>query len=380
VPTVVVDGERGPAWLSRHPRSRHRWRGPMEGPPFTAFLRRLAEARGLHGWLLLPMRDDAVEAVARDRAALEAVYRLVTPPWSQLRDVHEKRRLSALADAAGVPCPQAWYPRGDADLAAIQITLPAIVKPTASIRMQHVLGRKALPAHDHESLLAQYRLAVERLGVDELMVQELIPGDGSTQFSVAGFYMDGRPVAAMTARRTRQFPYDFGLSSSFVESMEVPGLIELASRLLERTGISGMLEVEFKRDPRDGRFKLLDVNVRPWGWHSLCQACGLDFVAMQYRWALGDTIEPSLPRYGPKWIRVLTDVPAGVQEMRAGRLSPRAYLRSLRGPLVFSTFDVRDPLAGLGELASAANRLLPWWSERRSRGSRTLVSFRHEAQ
>ena len=53
-------------------------------------------------------------------------------------------------------------------------------------------------------------------------VQEIIPGDGKEQYSVAAYCKDGTMLASMTARRTRQYPIDFGRGSTFVEAIEVP--------------------------------------------------------------------------------------------------------------------------------------------------------------
>jgi D-aspartate ligase len=83
-------------------------------------------------------------------------------------------------------------------------------------------------------------------------------------------------LLSMTAKRLRQYPIDYGLSSSLVEAVEVPGLLEPAQKLLGYMGVSGMVEVEFKYDQRDEQYKLLDINTRPWGWHTLCMACGIE--------------------------------------------------------------------------------------------------------
>jgi len=162
----------------------------------------------------------------------------------------------------------------------------------------------------------------------------------------------------LTARRTRQYPIDYGLGSSFVEAVEVPTITELAKKLLQCMGVSGMVEVEFKFDRRDQTYKLLDINTRAWGWHSLCMACGLDFPYAHYRDVLGETPLSLTPCYNKHWVRLLTDIPAGLQEMRAGITTPGAYLRSFRGHTVFSVFDVRDPLPVPGDLLVAVSRLI----------------------
>ena len=206
----------------------------------------------------------------------------------------------------------------------------------------------------------QYRRAVEIIDPDEVMIQEVIPGDGRTQYSIAAFCQDGQILTSMTARRTRQYPIDYGLGSSFVEAIAIPALFELAEILLCYMNVSGMVEVEFKYDCRDHLYKLLDINLRPWGWHTLCIACGLDFPYMQYL-ATTRQIEPSIiaaPRYDHHWVRLLTDIPAGWQEMRAGITTPLAYLRSLAGKTVFSVFDWRDPLPFFGDLLVALSRLV----------------------
>ncbi len=162
----------------------------------------------------------------------------------------------------------------------------------------------------------------------------------------------------MTARRTRQYPIDYGLGSSFVEAVPVPGLVELAEKLLLHMRVSGMVEVEFKYDQRDQLYKLLDINVRPWGWHTLCIACGLDFPYMQYCAVTGQEAPslPTKPDYSCHWIRMLTDLPAGLQEIRAGITTPYAYLKSLRGKTAFSVFDWRDPVPALGDFLIACSR------------------------
>jgi D-aspartate ligase len=192
------------------------------------------------------------------------------------------------------------------------------------------------------------------------MIQEIIPGDGRSQFSVAAYCKDGHVLASMSVRRTRQYPINYGLGSTFVEAIEVPALFEPAQKLLSHMHISGMVEVEFKYDARDGQYKLLDINVRPWGWHTLSIACGLDFPYMQYCDLFGQLSEVEIPtpRYGYHWIRLLTDIPAGLHEIQAGITTPGTYLGSLLGKTVFSVLDWRDPLPAFGDFASAIVRAI----------------------
>jgi len=356
IPCAVVDNLPRSAWFSRYLAARIRWRGPMGTPEFGTSLVRWGRER-FRGWVLFPMTDDTVALVAEGRERFQALYALTTPSPQAVREVQDKRRLYALAEELGVPAPRTRYPSGADELASLDLPFPVVVKPANSIALQAAVRKKAFAARDPGQLLAVYRAAAALVGSEGLMVQELIPGDGTAQFSVGAFCRDGRCLAAMTVRRRRQFPVDFGLGSSFVESVEVPELIPPALALIERAGLSGMVEVEFKHDLREGRFKVLDVNPRAWGWHGLCQDCGLDLPYLQYLEATGAPLPECRLRYGHRWRRLLTDLPAALVEMRNGTLSPLAYARSFLGPTSRSVLDLHDPLPALGDVAVAVGRL-----------------------
>jgi D-aspartate ligase len=364
IPIAVVDTLPRSAWFSRYVGGRFKWNDSIRQATFVDFLLELAARESLQGWVLWPSQDDALELVARSSERLSTSYRLITQPWEVLRWAHDKRLLHQAADEVGVPHPRTWYPADERDIEEMPFEFPVILKPRISIDLQDAFGRKAIPATNLPELVERFRLATRVVPPDHVMVQEIVPSPA--QYSVGAFAENGRVLVAMTARRTRQFPIDYGLSSSFVEAVDVPGLIEPARRVLERLGTTGMVEVEFIVDRRDGQAKLLDVNPRPWGWHTLCAACGLDFPRIQYDHAMGSPVPQLVPRYGHRWIRLLTDVPAGLQSIRAGTLTPRAYLRSVvAGPTVDSVFDWRDPAPAAGDVAVAAIRVMTALAKRK---------------
>jgi len=358
IPCVVIDNLPRSAWFSRYVTRRFKWDGPMEGESFLHLLIRIAKEYHLEKWVLFPLQDEVVEFVARNTEQLAKVYQLVTQDWRVLQWAQDKRLTYIMAEEVGVPYPHTLYPTDENDLKTMEITFPVIIKPAISIRFQHSLRLKALPVHNYGELLSQYRLTASIINPEEIMIQEIIPGDGRRQYSVASYCKEGKIILSMMARRTRQYPIDYGLSSSYVEATDVPILKEPAEKLLSYMRVSGMVEVEFKHDLRDDQYKLLDINVRPWGWHTLCIASGLDFPYIQYRDVLGNEPTSIEPCYGYHWVRLLTDIPAGLQEIRAGITSPGAYVRSFMGKTVFSVFDWRDPLPAFGDFEVALSRLL----------------------
>jgi D-aspartate ligase len=358
IPALVIDSQPRSAWFSRYVTRRFHWEGSMEDPGLADRLLELSHQHDLQGWMLVAAQDDAVATVSQHHAALATTYRVTTPPWDVVRWAFDKRLTDQMAREVSVPYPTTWYPTQESDLDGIDLHFPVIIKPAISIHMQHSARLKALPAANLAELHTQYRAATRLVSSDEIMVQEIIPGGGSGQVSVATLCVDGKITQAMTARRRRQYPIDYGLGSSFVESVHLPELLDPAERILSHMQASGMVEVEFKQDPRDGFYKLLDINIRPWGWHTLCIACGLDLPYIQYQHlVLGQSSPPLIAHYGTRWIRVATDLPAGIQELRAGNTTPRKYLRSLLGHNTYSVLNLRDPLPALGDLAVLVARI-----------------------
>lgn len=351
IPAIVVDSQPRSAWFSRYVTRKFQWQGSMEDAELADYLVRIGREYHLRDWMLVAAQDDAVGLVAQHRDALSMIYRPTTPSWDVVRWAFDKRLTDRMARETDVPYPETWYPARESDLDRLNIRFPAIIKPAISIHMQHAARLKALPAANIDELHQQYRIATEMVSPDEIMVQEVIPGGGASQVSVATFCVDGEVNQVMTARRRRQYPIDYGLGSSFVEAVYLPELIGPAERLLRYMRASGMVEVEFKQDPRDGVFKLLDINIRPWGWHTLCIACGLDLPYVQYLRMTGKPTPRMEPRYGVRWIRTATDVLAGIQETRANLTTPWQYARSLLGRNTYSVLNWRDPLPAFGDFA-----------------------------
>ena len=115
-----------------------------------------------------------------------------------------------------------------------------------------------------------------------MLVQECIPG-GDENLVVAACYVDrtGAFQAGFNARKLVQSPPGFG-TGCVVESANRPELFERTIRLLRAMEFTGIAEVEYKLDARDGEYKLIEVNPRPWDQHRLGAACGVDLIHLAY--------------------------------------------------------------------------------------------------
>ncbi len=124
------------------------------------------------------------------------------------------------------------------------------------------------------------------------MVQELIPGGDDELYTVGSYIaVDGTVLGLFSGRKLRQSPPGVG-TCRVGEAVWVQDNVDAALRLLRAFEFHGVSQVEFKRDPRDGRYKLMEINPRLWLWHGLAAALGVDFARIAYLDLLGRRGEP----------------------------------------------------------------------------------------
>jgi D-aspartate ligase len=360
VPVCVIDDERSISRFSRYATHAVRVRDLRDEQTTVQTVLEVSRTLGLEGWVLYPTREETVAALSRHRARLAEELRVPTPEWDVVRWAWDKRKTYERGEELGIPVPRTWYPRSVAELAQVDGEPPFAIKPAIKEHFVYATGDKAWRADSREELEARFTEASKLVPDGEVMVQELIPGDGRHQFAYCAFFRDGEAVGQMVARRRRQHPPEFGRASTFVETVDEPELVKLSERFLRSIGYYGLVELEYKLDDRDGRFKLLDVNARTWGYHSLGQKAGVDFPYLLYADQVSRPLDACRTREGVRWVRLATDLPTGLVEIARGRLKLRDYIRSLRRADTEAVFSRDDPMPGVVEML-----LLPYLAVKR---------------
>ena len=321
------------------------WEGPASNCAVD-YLMHLAERDGLENWLIYPAGDREVTLVSQNHARLSRVFRLCTMPWETLRDATDKSRMYAKAESIGIAHPQIYNVTRKSDLIGLDCLYPVIVKPSVKESFNALTREKVWKAHSAHEVAALYDLAVRCVGAEAVIIQEMIPGDGETQFSYTGVWHDGRPIVSVIARRTRQYPVEFG-TGTYVETVDEPKVEAVATKFLRSLSFQGMVEIEFKYDDRDGQYKILDVNPRVWTWNSIGLSAGVDYAYVQWLLARGETVEPHKGKVGAKWLYALKDVFAASKLIKTGSLSFSEYLATFRRRHQFAAFAWDDPLPGI---------------------------------
>jgi D-aspartate ligase len=327
---------------------------------FLELLTRLAVRFG--GALLIPASDETLSVVSRNKALLERSYVVATPEWALVERLIDKKMTYELALACGVPVPKTVVPGSleDAERYGRAADFPCLVKPQQSHRYFDRFRKKMVRADDMGQLLAAYREAREE-GL-EVMFQEYIPGDDAQVVNYNSYFWDGEPLVEFTAQQIRKAPPVLG-SPCVVLSRNIPEVIGLARAILRAAGFRGYSCAEFKRDPRDGVFKLMEINARHNLSGLLAVRSGINFPWIEYR-HLMEGAEPSGSgfREGLYWIDFERDL-AQIGRIRREPHALRRFLRPYFHRHVFAVFDGLDPSPFFGRWAGEAGA----WLGRRSR-------------
>lgn len=136
------------------------------------------------------------------------------------------------------------------------------------------------------------------------------------------------------------------------------------ARLFSAVAYRGIYSAEFKFDERDGQYKLLEVNVRPWWYIEFAESCGFPIAVMAYRDALERSVEPiNTYRIGVNLVYPGYDFHACRELYRQGALTLASWAKSWLSakPAIFTW---RDPLPSLAGMIDELRRAV---HERRSK-------------
>jgi predicted ATP-grasp superfamily ATP-dependent carboligase len=310
----------------------------------------LANAHELGGAVIFPTRDLDVAFLDRYRTRLEPHYRVGIAPHEALDKIMDKYVLASIATEVGVPTPRTAVARSASDIDRIgaSVGFPCVLKPTRSLhwrehgQWEKMGSQKAVPIASLQELREEYAKAASIN--NEVLVQEFIPGDSSDLASACAYIgADGDAKAYFTAGIVLKYPDHLG-TGCLVEQRDIPELREPTLRLLKVLRYRGVADVEYKRDPRDGRWKLIEINTRHWDWHEIGHGAGVsmtraayeDFTCIPLPWT-----RPAVPR--TRWINEESLFFCLARSIYHRQMSLPEAARLLHGHRQYGVLDWRDP-------------------------------------
>ena len=320
------------------------------GRPATSFWRDLLLSEGssrLHGYILLPCCDDAIEFVAEYNTHLATHYILDDGQPDLRQALLDKRQTLELARQAGIDAPQFWSAETDDDIEVVrrEANFPLIVKPLHTYKFSRIFGQKFFVVEkDFKKLVEDIRLAQSHdLPV---MVAEMIPGP-DTLLSSYYTYIDknGTNLFHFTKRILRRYPVNHGGACYHITEW-LPETAELGRQFFERIGFTGLGNIEFKRDLRDGKLKIIEVNARFTAAQELIVHSGAPIDLIVYCHLTGQQV-PKFSEYTQhlRYWYPLHDFLSFLEMRRKGDLTFIGWLKSfLPYRLVSPLHRVADPL------------------------------------
>ena len=207
---------------------------------------------------------------------------------------------------------------------------------------------KAIQVNDRDELQRTITHLSQCMDSSDYMIQELIESDKHDHIvSFTCFAVDGEIKTYWMGEKLREHPIKYG-TATFARSIFSGSVLQEAIPLMRQLAYTGICEIEFIKDRKDGLYKLIEINPRTWLWVGLAKACGIDYAKIAYNFCNGIPIRyPQEYKVGLKWINALTDGAFSLKAIIAGTLSLKEYFSSLRGPKVRAIWSNRDWLPGI---------------------------------
>ena len=228
---------------------------------------------------VIPSTDEFAQFISVYGGLLDSKYRWLAPPADIARSCANKVHFDQLCKRMGVAAPRAFVFASEEAYEATKnaLTFPLIIKPTFARELPKSVIPK-VKLLESEAEFYEVARKVWALGAD-VFCQEYIPGGYECVFFVGGFVNEAHePEQLFIGHKKMEYPL-LGGTTTFCQLEWVDDAYELARRFVKDTGYSGLIDIEFKRDPRDGKLRVIEVNPRIGQWHRVSDDGKMDLIS-----------------------------------------------------------------------------------------------------
>jgi predicted ATP-grasp superfamily ATP-dependent carboligase len=276
--------------------------------------------------VLFPGTDANVRFLSHHKQRLlDEGFRLCIPDEAVLTKAVNKSDLAEFCEEHGFPVPRTVVVDSESDLGAVveRLQFPIVLKGVFMKNHAFVSRADDLP-RSYEAFLRGYGGKTDQC---RAVAQEWIPGP-SERFAKLYVVCDeqSRVVAHHALRRLRvHVRRDGSQGDTLIAKTEK--IEEFTDRWLpffDAIRWVGVASLECKYDERDGEYKVIEINPRPWAILKVSVDCGVNVPWLYYRLALGESV--------PRQTRFTED---------------QYYIR-----LLWGNIDVPEPWRSAGMLAT----------------------------
>jgi D-aspartate ligase len=341
----IVEDRYTPAAVSRYLSGAFIWntRG-LDSPRLLDGMATIGE-RLKRPTIVIPTDDMAAILIAEHADTLQPWFILPQQPAMLPRSLANKRELYLLCKRMGVACPESVFPSSIDDVREFveHASFPVVVKAAESWLLQEH-ERTTSIAWTPEQACAIYR-STEKERVPHLIFQEYIP----PAYGEDWFYHGYRNVRSdccigFTGRKLRSYP-PFAGPTTLGKAVVNDPLRQQVEAFLQAISYSGIMDLDYRFDKRDGQYKLVDFNPRIGAQFRLFEdSAGVDVARALYLDLTGRRVPRSRPITGRTFIAEFHDLAASIGYFRQGGLTVHEWRQSLVGAREFAWFSRDDPL------------------------------------
>lgn len=308
--------------------------------------------------VIVAVDDAGALFLAENADALRPDFLLPQQQPDLPRMVASKANYGEICVRTGAVTPRTLVIRQSSDLRAAspELLFPAILK-VAHPWAPRAWTQPTILAHSLEEAASHWSLLQSRPGA-EMVVQEFIPHEHAEDWFYHGCHgAGGEPVVGFTGKKLRSYPAFFGATSYGVSVLN-KDVLAISQTILRILGYAGIVELEFRFDRRDGRYKLIDFNPRLGAqFQFLRDSAGVDVLRALHLNLTGREVPHSPQAEGRAFVSDFTDIAAFSAYRRHGNLTTVDWLRQVLTADEHAWFAADDMRPFLAACTFSAARL-----------------------
>lgn len=310
---------------------------------FISFLINLASE--WKGSVLMPSDDPTLVPTSRHKSVLDQYYKVAVNDWDIIEKTIFKKHTYSLAEKIGVPSPRTVVVKEfkEAVYFVNEIGFPCILKPTVGHLFFEIFRKKMIIIENLEAFEDAFR-GIEHADM-EMMIQEFVPGDDRSGVNYNSFFVRGEHRIEVTAEKVRLTPPFIGFPRVVISKF-IPDVLTPGRAILTAMGYDGFSCMEFKKDSRNGIYKLMEINARLNLSTPLSVKSGINFPYLSYKYYLNGELPETDNKFteGIFWIDMGKDIAETLRSYKTENITIKEYLRPYLSPHVFTILSCSDPL------------------------------------
>ena len=296
--------------------------------------------------ILIPTIDSYAKFSSKYAETLKDYFLLPSCSFELVRDLCSKFEMYNLAGKHGVPVAKSIFPKSlhDVDEFLSTAVFPLVVKAVDWTDLIFRPLTKCVVVNSPCELVSHCQIP-KSIDFPNLVIQEYIHGKGTQDWMFNGYFDKFSTCRiSFTGKKLRQAPVDVGYTS-LGECVENPFVTDTSLKFLQDIGYHGIVDIDFRFDPRDGLYKILDVNPRVGATFRLFVGhAGLDVVRVMYLDLTNQKIPDETQINGRKWVVEDSDLRSAYRYVKRETLTLSEYFASLSGIKEGAWFAMDDPL------------------------------------